>query len=45
MAYDGFTTAAMVWELEKELGDGRINKIAQPEADALLISARGKRGK
>ena len=44
MAYDGFTTAAMVWELEKELGDGRINKIAQPEADALLISARGNGG-
>ena len=44
MAYDGFTTAAMAWELEKELGGGRINKIAQPEADALLITARGNGG-
>jgi len=44
MAYDGFTTAAMVRELNDELAGGRINKIAQPEPDALLITARGKSG-
>ena len=44
MAYDGFTTAAIVRELNEELAGGRINKIAQPEPDALLITARGKSG-
>ena len=41
MPNDGFTTAAMVRELNDLLSGGRINKIAQPEPDALLITARG----
>ncbi|MBR2256981.1 MAG: NFACT family protein [Blautia sp.] len=44
MAYDGFTTAAIVRELNDQLSGGRINKIAQPEPDALVITARGKDG-
>ena len=44
MSYDGFTTAAMAHELSSELVGGRINKIAQPEKDALLITARGASG-
>ena len=44
MSYDGFTMAAMVHELNEQLASGRINKIAQPESDALLITARGMSG-
>lgn len=44
MAFDGFTTAALVHELNDALCGGRINKIAQPEPDALLVTARGKDG-
>ena len=39
MAFDGITIAAMVSELNKNLSGGRINKIAQPESDELLILA------
>ncbi len=44
MAYDGFAVAAIVRELNEELSGGRINKIAQPEPDALLITAKGTGG-
>ena len=44
MAFDGITIAAMVQELHKNLDGGRFNKIAQPEADALLITAKGPNG-
>lgn len=44
MAFDGITIAAMVQELNKSLSGGRINKIAQPEADELLITAKGPAG-
>lgn len=44
MAFDGITIAAMVRELNNSLQGGKINKIAQPENDELLISARGKDG-
>lgn len=44
MAFDGITIAAMVQELNKNLKGGRINKIAQPEADELLITAKGPQG-
>ncbi|MDO5135081.1 MAG: NFACT RNA binding domain-containing protein [Eubacteriales bacterium] len=44
MAFDGITIAAMVQELKAELEGGRINKIAQPEKDELLITAKGKSG-
>ena len=35
MAFDGITIAAMVQELNKNLGGGRFNKIAQPEQTSL----------
>ena len=41
MAFDGITIAAMVSELNKNLSGGRINKIAQPESDELLITGKG----
>ena len=41
MAFDGITIAAMVQEIKKELEGGRFNKIAQPEPDELLITAKG----
>ena len=44
MAFDGITIAAMVQELHKYLDGGRFNKIAQPESDALLITAKGSQG-
>ena len=44
MAFDGITIAAMVSELKKDLTGGRINKIAQPENDELLITAKGANG-
>ena len=40
MAFDGITIAAMVRELHLNLDGGRFNKIAQPEADELLIFFR-----
>ena len=33
MAFDGFTVAALTSELSQQLTDGRLQKIAQPEAD------------
>ena len=33
MAFDGITVAAIVQELQSNLVDGRIAKIAQPEPD------------
>jgi predicted ribosome quality control (RQC) complex YloA/Tae2 family protein len=44
MAFDGITIAAMVQQLNKNLSGGRINKIAQPEADELLITGKGAQG-
>lgn len=44
MAFDGITIAAMIKELNTSLQGGRINKIAQPENDELLITARGQDG-
>ena len=44
MAFDGITIAAMVSELNKNLSGGRINKIAQPENDELLITGKGANG-
>ena len=44
MAFDGITIAAMVQELHKNLDGGRFNKIAQPEADALMITGKGANG-
>ena len=44
MAFDGITIAAMVRELHQNLDGGRFNKIAQPEADALMITGKGANG-
>ncbi len=44
MAFDGITIASIVKELQQELLDGRINKIAQPEADELLLTIKTSNG-
>ena len=44
MAFDGITVHALVRELNEALAGGRINKIAQPENDEILITARGNAG-
>ena len=40
MAFDGITVACLVREFAKVLTDARIAKIAQPEADELLLSCK-----
>lgn len=40
MAFDGFFVSALAEELNKTLSGGRISKIAQPERDALLLTAK-----
>ena len=40
MAFDGITIANIVKELKENLLDGRINKIAQPESDELLLTIK-----
>lgn len=40
MAFDGITVANLIKELNEQLLDGRIYKIAQPEKDALLLTIR-----
>ncbi len=40
MAFDGITTAALRNELASQLQGGRINKIAQTEADELILTIR-----
>ncbi len=44
MAFDGITVACLAAELRKSLLNGRINKIAQPEADELLLTCKGTDG-
>ncbi|MCI8542609.1 MAG: fibronectin/fibrinogen-binding protein [Lachnospiraceae bacterium] len=44
MAFDGVTIANVVSELKKELMGGRLYKIAQPEADELLITIKQPNG-
>lgn len=44
MAFDGITIANLVDELKEHLIDGRINKIAQPETDELLLTIKTKNG-
>ena len=43
MAFDGITISGLVRELENTLVGGRINKIAQPEADELLITLKNNK--
>ena len=40
MAFDGFTTAALVHELNSRLSGGRIYKIIQSESDELLLTIK-----
>lgn len=44
MAFDGITVAALVQELKENLCGGRISKIAQPEADELLLTIKSPQG-
>ena len=44
MAFDGITIANIVKELRENLLDGRINKIAQPEPDELLLTIKTPSG-
>lgn len=44
MAFDGITVAAIADELNYNLTGGRIAKIAQPEADELLLTIKTGRG-
>lgn len=44
MAFDGITIANLVHELKENLIDGRINKIAQPETDELLLTIKTSAG-
>jgi len=42
MAFDGVVIANLVNELRKTLLGGRINKIAQPEKDELILTVKGQ---
>ncbi len=44
MAFDGITIACMAHELQGKLAGGRISKIAQPEADELLLTIKTREG-
>ena len=44
MAFDGITIANLVHELNETLLNGRINKIAQPENDELLLTIKTPKG-
>ena len=44
MAFDGITVAALTKELKETICDGRIAKIAQPEADELLLTVKAPSG-
>ena len=44
MAFDGITIACLAAELRASLLGGRINKIAQPENDELILTCRGDNG-
>lgn len=43
MAFDGFTIANIVYDLNKALTGGKINKIAQPENDELLLTIKNQK--
>ena len=44
MAFDGLTIANLVYDLNKELTGARLYKIAQPEADELLLTIKSNDG-
>lgn len=43
MAFDGIVISNLVWELNERLTDGRINKIYQPENDAIVLTIKNNR--
>ena len=43
MAFDGIVISSLVWELNERLIDGRINKIYQPENDAIVLTIKNNR--
>ena len=44
MAFDGITICSLTKEFNEKLSGGRINKIAQPEKDELLLTIKTKEG-
>ena len=44
MAFDGITIHALIKEFNNTLSGGRINKIAQPEKDELLLTIKTSQG-
>ena len=44
MAFDGIVVANLVHELRGQLLNGRITRIAQPEADELLLTVKTPEG-
>ena len=44
MAFDGIVVASLTSELKHKLLNGRISKIAQPEADELLLTVKSTKG-
>lgn len=45
MAFDGIVVASLASELKHKLLNGRISKIAQPEADELLLTVKSTEGR
>ncbi|MCR4611874.1 MAG: NFACT family protein [Lachnospiraceae bacterium] len=43
MSFDGTTIHELAYELNKELSGGKINKIAQPESEELLLTIKANR--
>ena len=43
MALDGTVISCMAWELNNALAGGKINKIAQPEKDELMLTIKNSR--
>lgn len=43
MAFDGFVISNLTYELSQYLTDGRVQKIAQPEKDELLLTIKNNR--
>ena len=44
MAFDGIAIANLVYELNQTILNTKINKIAQPESDELLLTCKGTNG-
>ena len=42
MAFDGIVVANVIYELRNHLLNGRVNKIAQPEKDELILTIKGQ---